>query len=90
MFVCLLIFIDENMADLRVEQPKSLIRPKSWSAEVENAYRFQLAGYRDEREYMAVTKTDVSREIQGFVLLFNFQMMIVCLNRSIDGPRLGL
>lgn len=47
------------MADLAVQQPKSLIRPKSWSAEVENAYRFQLAGYRDETEYVALTKTDV-------------------------------
>lgn len=48
------------MSELRVEQPKSLIRPKSWSTEVENAYRFQLAGYRDEKEYIALTKTDVS------------------------------
>lgn len=47
------------MADLQVQQPKSLIRPKSWSAEVENAYRFQLAGYRDELEYVALTKCDV-------------------------------
>ena len=48
------------MADLQVEQPKSLIRPKSWSTEVENAYRFQLAGYRDEKEYIALRKIDVS------------------------------
>ena len=47
------------MANLLIEQPKSLIRPKSWSAEVEDAYRFQLAGYRDEREYLAVRKVDV-------------------------------
>jgi hypothetical protein len=32
-------------------EPKSLIRPTHWSKEVENAYRFQLAGYRDELEY---------------------------------------
>ena len=38
------------------EQPKSLIRPKSWSTEVENAYRFQIAGYRDEIEYKALRK----------------------------------
>ncbi|CAF0784979.1 unnamed protein product [Brachionus calyciflorus] len=56
------------MADLQVQQPKSLIRPKSWSAEVENAYRFQLAGYRDELEYTAFTKTDVSKWPEtGFV-----------------------
>jgi len=47
------------MAELQVEQPKSLIRPKSWSAEVENAYRYQLAGYRDEKEYKALTRTEV-------------------------------
>ena len=47
------------MAELQMDQPKSLIRPKSWSAEVENAYRFQLAGYRDEKEYVALRKTDV-------------------------------
>ncbi len=47
------------MADLSVQQPKSLIRPKSWSAEVENAYRFQLAGYRDEFEYVSLRKTEV-------------------------------
>jgi hypothetical protein len=50
------------MAELQVEQPKSLIRPKSWSTEVENAYRFQLAGYRDEKEYTALRKIDVSIE----------------------------
>lgn len=32
-------------------EPKSLVRPTQWSKEVENAYRFQLAGYRDELEY---------------------------------------
>ena len=35
-------------------EPKSLIRPTHWSKEVENAYRFQLAGYRDELEYKRV------------------------------------
>ena len=51
------------MAELHVEQPKSLIRPKSWSMEVENAYRFQIAGYRDEKEYRALRKIDVCGEI---------------------------
>ena len=31
--------------------PKSMVRPTSWSQDVEEAYRFQLAGYRDETEY---------------------------------------
>eukprot|EP00794_Sanderia_malayensis_P008991 gene8991-9951_t len=35
-------------------QPKSILRPKSWTDEVEEAYRFQIAGYRDETEYKAV------------------------------------
>jgi hypothetical protein len=46
------------MAELQISQPKSLYRPKSWSTEVENAYRFQLAGYRDELEYKSVRKTE--------------------------------
>lgn len=38
--------------------PKSVSRPKRWSAEVEDAYRFQLAGYRDENEYTQVQKVE--------------------------------
>lgn len=32
-------------------EPKSMKRAKKWSEEVENAFRFQTAGYRDEIEY---------------------------------------
>jgi len=39
-------------------EPKSMSRPKQWSDMVENAYRFQLAGFKDEIEYKAVMKTD--------------------------------
>lgn len=47
---------------LAILQPKSLIRPTHWSKEVENAYRFQLAGYRDELEYKHVRNvTEVGR-----------------------------
>ena len=42
-------------------KPKSMTRPKVWSEEVEEAYRFQLAGYRDEKEYRSVKKTEVPR-----------------------------
>ena len=35
-------------------QPKSMTRGKVWSEEVEEAYRFQLAGYRDAIEYTSV------------------------------------
>ncbi|XP_067683845.1 meiosis expressed gene 1 protein homolog [Haliotis asinina] len=39
-------------------QPKSMMRGKQWNEEVEEAYRFQLAGYRDETEYKTFQKTD--------------------------------
>jgi len=35
-------------------------RPKHWSEEVEDAYRLQLAGYRDAVEYNAV-KGEIDR-----------------------------
>lgn len=37
-------------------QPKSILRPKQWNEEVEEAYRFQVAGYRDEAEYKYISK----------------------------------
>ena len=52
-----------NMATstLPILEPKSLVRPTHWSKEVENAYRFQLAGYRDEFEYKSIRQvTEVS------------------------------
>ena len=57
------------MADVQLDQPKSLVRPTTWSAEVENAYRFQLAGYRDEKEYRTLRNVvDVDRWPEtGFV-----------------------
>jgi Cys-tRNA synthase (O-phospho-L-seryl-tRNA:Cys-tRNA synthase) len=36
---------------MEVEQPKSVRRAKQWDIEVEEAYRFQIAGYRDALEY---------------------------------------
>ncbi|XP_019966309.1 meiosis expressed gene 1 protein homolog [Paralichthys olivaceus] len=35
-------------------EPKSMSRAREWTAEVENLFRFQLAGYRDEVEYSHV------------------------------------
>lgn len=32
-------------------QPTRMVRPKQWDDAVEEAYRFQLAGYRDAIEY---------------------------------------
>ena len=37
-------------------------RPKVWSEDVENLYRFQLAGYRDEMEYRAFHQTEMVRK----------------------------
>ncbi|KAK7102498.1 meiosis expressed gene 1 protein homolog isoform X1 [Littorina saxatilis] len=47
-----------TMADVAVMQPKSMMRPKVWDEEVEEAYRFQLAGYRDAIEYKQVKNTE--------------------------------
>ncbi|XP_022605422.1 meiosis expressed gene 1 protein homolog [Seriola dumerili] len=35
-------------------KPKSMSRAREWTAEVENLFRFQQAGYRDELEYIQV------------------------------------
>jgi len=40
--------------DGNLEKPKSMTRPKVWTEAVEEAYRFQLAGYRDELEYKSI------------------------------------
>jgi len=48
--------IDSRLTVMDFIEPKSLIRPTHWSKEVENAYRFQLAGYRDENEYKQLRK----------------------------------
>lgn len=37
-------------------KPTKMERAKSWNDAVEEAYRFQLAGYRDEHEYLSVNK----------------------------------
>jgi hypothetical protein len=57
------------MAEVQLDQPKSLVRPTTWSVEVENAYRFQLAGYRDEKEYRTLRNVvDIDRWPEtGFV-----------------------
>ena len=50
------------MAHTAVMQPTSMVRPKVWSEEVEEAYRFQLAGYRDAVEYKQFQKTEYVSE----------------------------
>ncbi|XP_064632391.1 meiosis expressed gene 1 protein homolog [Lineus longissimus] len=51
-------------------RPKSMFRPSKWNEDVEEAYRFQLAGYRDEKEYAAIhaNLNDLMRwEHNGFI-----------------------
>ncbi|XP_071590173.1 meiosis expressed gene 1 protein homolog isoform X3 [Heliangelus exortis] len=45
--------VSEVMAKADMK-PKSIHHAKKWSEEVENLYRFQQAGYRDEVEYKQV------------------------------------
>ncbi|XP_011911405.1 PREDICTED: meiosis expressed gene 1 protein homolog isoform X1 [Cercocebus atys] len=40
-------------------KPKSISHAKKWSEEIENLYRFQQAGYRDETEYKQVKQVSV-------------------------------
>ncbi|NXE15012.1 MEIG1 protein, partial [Lophotis ruficrista] len=40
-------------------KPKSVHHAKIWSDDVENLYRFQQAGYRDEVEYKQVKQVDM-------------------------------
>ncbi|NXL52846.1 MEIG1 protein, partial [Podilymbus podiceps] len=40
-------------------EPKSMYHAKKWSDDVENLYRFQQAGYRDEIEYKQVKQVDM-------------------------------
>ncbi|XP_052812966.1 meiosis expressed gene 1 protein homolog [Mya arenaria] len=42
-------------------QPTAMTRAKEWSPEAEEAWRFQLAGYRDEHDYKNIKKDEVTR-----------------------------
>ncbi|KFO25653.1 S-acyl fatty acid synthase thioesterase, medium chain [Fukomys damarensis] len=42
-------------------KPKSISCAKKWSEEIENLYRFQQAGYRDESEYKQVKQVSMSK-----------------------------
>ncbi|KAF3818704.1 hypothetical protein GH733_012121 [Mirounga leonina] len=44
-------------------KPKSISRAKKWSEEIENLYRFQQAGYRDEIEYKQVKQVSMHHSI---------------------------
>lgn len=59
--------------------PKSVSRPKRWSEEVEEAYRFQIAGYRDVHEYRDVKQKEPVSSSRFYLLqecvLFYFLVM---------------
>lgn len=44
----------------RGTKPPSMQRAKVWSMEVENAYRYQLAGFESERDYSATCNVPVA------------------------------
>lgn len=46
-----------------IPEPKSMTRAKKWSDEVEEAYRFQVAGYKGEAEYIALKGLEVITKI---------------------------
>ena len=48
-------------------KPKGMTRAKVWSAEVENMFRFQLAGWRDVFEYISTHEAPQVWEPQGFI-----------------------
>jgi len=39
--------------------PSSMSRAKEWTPEAEEAWRFQVAGYRDELDYKNVKQNEV-------------------------------
>lgn len=45
-------------------KPTSMTRAKEWSPEAEEAWRFQVAGYRDELEYKNVKQNEVSQQTE--------------------------
>jgi hypothetical protein len=42
-------------------------RARQWSPDVENLFRFQAAGFRDQEEYMSVYPPPQSWESTGFI-----------------------
>lgn len=49
------------MSAVAVPEPKSVTRHSKWSEEVEEAYRFQVAGYKGAEEYKAVKGPEIDR-----------------------------
>lgn len=61
--ICVLLFTEIMSCSVLLDnnaKPKSMSRAKQWTGEVENLYRFQQAGYRDELEYRQIKQVEVS------------------------------
>uniref|UniRef100_A0A8C3U9B8 Transmembrane protein 243 n=1 Tax=Catharus ustulatus TaxID=91951 RepID=A0A8C3U9B8_CATUS len=69
-------------------KPKSMHRAKIWSDDVENLYRFQQAGYRDEVEYKQVKKVDKDRIINLVVGGLTTLLLVVTLISAFVFPQL--
>lgn len=62
-----------SKADIK---PKSICHAKKWSDEVENLYRFQQAGYRDEVEYKQVKQVDTVRFKTARIIRLNSSLTL--------------
>ncbi|XP_016160596.1 PREDICTED: meiosis expressed gene 1 protein homolog isoform X1 [Ficedula albicollis] len=69
-------------------KPKSMHRAKIWSDDVENLYRFQQAGYRDEVEYKQVKQVDKDRIINLVVGGLTTLLLVVTLISAFVFPQL--
>uniref|UniRef100_A0A8C4K1V5 Meiosis/spermiosis associated 1 n=1 Tax=Dromaius novaehollandiae TaxID=8790 RepID=A0A8C4K1V5_DRONO len=69
-------------------KPKSICHAKKWSDEVENLYRFQQAGYRDEVEYKQVKQVDTDRIINLVVGGLTSLLLVVTLISAFVFPQL--
>jgi hypothetical protein len=59
--------VESNHASVPDRKPKGMQRAKKWTSDVENMFRFQLAGWRDVHEYMSVHTHPARWEEVGFV-----------------------
>ena len=57
----------QSSAPSKGKAPTKMYRPKKWSPEAENAYRFQAAGFRDQFEYEDTYPQPEVWEETGFV-----------------------
>ena len=49
-------------------KPKSMQRAKQWIYRVENAYRFQSAGFRDIEEYLCYIYNTIENDVNNHLV----------------------